>query len=92
MTFGTGWGIAAGCVIAGIGMERNVELAAAAGLAVGSGTLVDEPGRTSDASAYAAGDVAASRVPRLARHVRLEPWKHAQDRGRPGHGRCGRIL
>ena len=79
--FGAGQQIAADCVIAGIGMERNVELAAAAGLDVNRGILVGALGRTSDAHVYAAGDVAAFWVPRLGRHVRLESWKHAQDHG-----------
>lgn len=81
VTFGTGQEVAADCVIAGIGMERDVELAAAAGLAVDGGILVDALGRTSDEHVYAAGDVAAFWVPRLGRHVRLESWKHAQDHG-----------
>lgn len=81
VTFGAGQEIAADCVIAGTGMARNVELAAAAGLAVDNGILVDEFGRASDGNVYAAGDVAAFWVPRLGRHVRLESWKHAQDHG-----------
>jgi NADPH-dependent 2,4-dienoyl-CoA reductase/sulfur reductase-like enzyme len=81
VAFDTGREIAADCVIAGIGMERNVELAAAAGLAVDRGILVDALGRTSDEHVYAAGDVAAFWVPHLGRHMRLESWKHAQDHG-----------
>jgi NADPH-dependent 2,4-dienoyl-CoA reductase/sulfur reductase-like enzyme len=79
--FGAGQEIEADCVVAGIGMERNVELAAAAGLAVDRGILVDALGRTSDPYVYAAGDVAAFWVPQLGRHMRLESWKHAQDHG-----------
>jgi len=81
VVFGNGQEIAADCVIAGIGMERNVDLAARAGLAVDRGILVDEFGRTSVEGVYAAGDVAAFWVPRLGRHVRLESWKHAQNHG-----------
>ncbi len=81
VVFGSGQEIAADCVIAGIGMERNVDLAARTGLAIDRGILVDEFGRTSVEGVYAAGDVAAFWVPRLAQHVRLESWKHAQNHG-----------
>jgi len=81
VVFGNGQEIAADCVIAGIGMERNVDLAVRAGLAVDRGILVDEFGRTSVEDVYAAGDVAAFWVPRLGRHLRLESWKHAQNHG-----------
>ncbi|HYZ63760.1 MAG TPA: oxidoreductase C-terminal domain-containing protein, partial [Acetobacteraceae bacterium] len=81
VVFGGGRELPADCVIAGVGMERNVELAASAGIRVEGGILVDEFGRTSADCVYAAGDVAAFWVPRLGRHVRLESWKHAQDHG-----------
>jgi NADPH-dependent 2,4-dienoyl-CoA reductase/sulfur reductase-like enzyme len=81
VVFGGGREIAADCVIAGVGMERNVELAAAAGLQVDGGIVVDAFGRSSAEGIYAAGDVAAFWAPRLGRHVRLESWKHAQDHG-----------
>ncbi len=71
----------ADAVIAGIGMERNTELAAAAGLALDGGIAVDEHGRTSAPDVFAAGDVAAFWVPRLGRRMRLESWRHAQDHG-----------
>lgn len=69
------------CVVAGIGMERHVSLAAAAGLAVESGIVVDEFGRTSAPDVYAAGDVAAFWHPRLGRRLLLETWQHAQNHG-----------
>ena len=68
-------------VIAGIGMVRNTELAAAAGLAVDNGIVVDECGQASLQDVFAAGDVAAFRHPRFGRLMRLESWRHAQDHG-----------
>ena len=68
-------------VVAGIGIERNVELAAAAGIAVDRGILVDEYGRTSVPEIFAAGDVAAFHHPLFGRHIRLESWRHAQNHG-----------
>ena len=73
--------VPADVVIAGIGMTRSTELAAAAGLVVDNGIVVDECGRTSAAGVFAAGDVAAFRHPRLGRRLRLESWRHAQDHG-----------
>jgi len=69
------------CAVAGIGMERHVSLAAAAGLAVEGGIVVDEFGRTSAPDVYAAGDVAAFWHPRLGRRLLLETWQHAQNHG-----------
>ncbi|HTY59648.1 MAG TPA: NAD(P)/FAD-dependent oxidoreductase, partial [Bacteroidota bacterium] len=45
-------------VVAGIGIEPNMEIAARAGLATGNGIRVDEFLRTSHPEIYAAGDVA----------------------------------
>ena len=73
--------VPADLVVAGIGMVRNTELAAAAGLAVDNGIVVDEFGRASAAGVYAAGDVAAFWQQRLGRRLRLESWRHAQDQG-----------
>ena len=47
------------CVVAGIGVQPNVELAQAAGLHVDDGIRVDASLRTSDPNIYAAGDVAS---------------------------------
>jgi len=44
--------------VACVGMRPNVELAAAAGIKVGRGILVDDHLQTSEAGVYAAGDVA----------------------------------
>jgi 3-phenylpropionate/trans-cinnamate dioxygenase ferredoxin reductase subunit len=73
--------IPADSVIAGIGVIRNTELAAAAGIAVDGGITVDEFGRTNLSGIYAAGDVAAFWHPLLHRRLRLESWRHAQNHG-----------
>ncbi|WP_067464378.1 NAD(P)/FAD-dependent oxidoreductase [Actinomadura macra] len=66
-------------IVAGIGAVPNDELAAAAGIAVGDGVLVDEFGATSDPHVYAAGDVARFHHPPLGRGIRLESWHNAQN-------------
>jgi NADPH-dependent 2,4-dienoyl-CoA reductase/sulfur reductase-like enzyme len=68
-------------VVAGIGMERNVEMAGRAGLSIEGGILVDELGRTSEADIFAAGDVTALLHPLYGRRLRLESWRHAQNHG-----------
>ena len=69
-------------VLAGVGMERNLELAAAAGLALDGGIAVDAWGRSSDPAIFAAGDVAAFLHPLFPdRRLRLESWRHAQNHG-----------
>src|SRR6185503_6760093 len=52
-------------VVAGVGIEPNVELAQTAGLEVNNGIIVDEFLRTSHADIHAAGDVAAFFSPAL---------------------------
>jgi 3-phenylpropionate/trans-cinnamate dioxygenase ferredoxin reductase subunit len=64
-------------VVAGIGLQPNVELAAAAGVAIGTGVLVDELGRTDVPGVHAAGDVAELWHPRYGQRLRLESWLHA---------------
>jgi len=77
----------ADCVVAGIGMVRNSEIASASGIHVDDGILVDECGRTSVSNIFAAGDVAAFYSPAYCRVVRLESWQHAMDHG-SAVGRC----
>jgi NADPH-dependent 2,4-dienoyl-CoA reductase/sulfur reductase-like enzyme len=69
----------ADAVVIGIGVVPNVELAAAAGLEVDDGILVDAYGRTEDPRIYAAGDVANQFSPLLGRRLRLESWHNAQN-------------
>jgi 3-phenylpropionate/trans-cinnamate dioxygenase ferredoxin reductase subunit len=64
-------------VIIGIGAAPNDALAAAAGLDVDNGILVDEALRSSDPDILAAGDVANSFNPLLGRRIRVEHWGNA---------------
>jgi 3-phenylpropionate/trans-cinnamate dioxygenase ferredoxin reductase subunit len=69
-------------VVAGLGIEPEVSLAAGAGLLVENGVVVDEQLRTSQPDAYAAGDVAAFPAPALGRRVRVEHEDAANTMGR----------
>lgn len=68
-------------VVAGIGMQPDTALAAAAGLQTTDGILVDEFARTSAAHVHAAGDAASLWHPRFNRRLRLESWQHAARHG-----------
>ncbi len=74
-----GGAFAADLVAAGIGILRNEELAAEAGLATANGILVDELCRTDDPAIHAAGDVAAFQHPFYGRRLRLEAGRHAPN-------------
>jgi NADPH-dependent 2,4-dienoyl-CoA reductase/sulfur reductase-like enzyme len=89
---GTGQEIAVDGVIAGIGIEPNVELAASCGLAMDDGIVVDALLRTSQPDIYAAGDVAAfSSVP-LGKRLRVEHEDNANTMGRiAGRNMAGRV-
>lgn len=69
-------------VLVGIGMQPNVELAQAAGLATGSGVQVDDRLRTSAPDVYAAGDVCEFRLSSHAPYQRQETWRNAEAQGR----------
>ncbi len=64
-------------IVAGIGMQPNVELAQSAGLFVGNGIFVDEFLRTSNHDIYAAGDVANFFNPSLEKRIRVEHENNA---------------
>jgi 3-phenylpropionate/trans-cinnamate dioxygenase ferredoxin reductase subunit len=68
-------------VVAGIGVEPNVELARDAGLDVRSGIVVDDRFRTSRDGGYAIGDVAEFFDPIYRRHRRIEHWSTAAYHG-----------
>lgn len=68
-------------VLAGIGMQPDTTLAAAAGLATADGIVVDEYARSSAAHVHAAGDVASLWHPRFNRRLRWESWQHAARHG-----------
>jgi 3-phenylpropionate/trans-cinnamate dioxygenase ferredoxin reductase subunit len=71
--------IPADCVIVGIGLVPNVELAAAAGLIVENGIVVDDRARTSDADIFAIGDCSYHPNDHYGRHVRLESVPNATE-------------
>jgi NADPH-dependent 2,4-dienoyl-CoA reductase/sulfur reductase-like enzyme len=75
-------------VVAGLGIQPNVELAQAAGLEVGNGIVVDEFLRTSYPDVYAAGDVAAFYSPALGKRIRVEHEDNANTMGQF----AGRIM
>jgi 3-phenylpropionate/trans-cinnamate dioxygenase ferredoxin reductase component len=68
-------------VVAGIGVEPNVELAKDAGLEVRSGVIVDERFQTARENVYAVGDVAEFYDPLYRRHRRIEHWSNAAYHG-----------
>jgi NADPH-dependent 2,4-dienoyl-CoA reductase/sulfur reductase-like enzyme len=76
---GTGDRLIADLVVIGTGSKPDHVLAAAAGLAIDEGIVVDAQCRTSDPAIFAAGD--AARFPGPDGLVRLENWRHAQDQG-----------
>ncbi len=69
-------------VVAGIGIEPNVELAKSAEVKVDNGVLVDECLRTSHPDIYAAGDVAAFHNPALGKRIRVEHEDNANSMGK----------
>jgi 3-phenylpropionate/trans-cinnamate dioxygenase ferredoxin reductase subunit len=69
-------------VIAGIGIQPNVELAQAAGLKVGNGIVVDETLHTSNEDIFAAGDVAEFGNPTLGKRMRIEHEDNANTMGK----------
>ena len=69
-------------VIAGIGVQPNVELAQAAGLTVDNGIRVDSSLRTSRPDIYAAGDVASFHNPALNQWLRVEHEDNANTMGK----------
>lgn len=76
-----GTSVVADCLVAGVGLVPNDELARAAGLACDGGILVDARCATSDPRIFAAGDVAVGPNTHAAGTVRLESWQNAQDQG-----------
>ena len=80
-----------GPVLVATGSAPSVELAAAAGLEIEGGVLVDELGRTSRPGVFAAGDAARFFSPLFGTHVRVEhfqtAWRHGAAVGRAMAGR-----
>ncbi|PFX00214.1 Rhodocoxin reductase [Nocardia farcinica] len=69
--------VVADAVLMAVGAAPNIALAADAGLAVGTGVLVDASLRTSDPDIVAVGDIAEQDHPRLGGRIRVEHWANA---------------
>ena len=77
-------------VVAGIGIEPNVELAKTTGLKIENGITVNEFLQTSDRDTYAAGDVANFFNPSLGKRIRVEHEDNANTMGeRAGRNMAG---
>jgi NADPH-dependent 2,4-dienoyl-CoA reductase/sulfur reductase-like enzyme len=78
-----GRALEAEAIVAGVGIEPNVELAAAAGLPVSDGIVVDALGRVGGREdVFAAGDVARFPFAALGVEMRVEHADHAKTHGR----------
>jgi NADPH-dependent 2,4-dienoyl-CoA reductase/sulfur reductase-like enzyme len=85
--------VLADVVVAGIGIQPNIELAQAVGLEVGDGIRVDTSLRTSHPDIYAAGDVANFYNPALDKRLRVEHEDNANTMGRlAGQAMAGRTV
>ena len=83
VTLGDGRMLEAATVVAGLGIEPSVELAADAGLPVANGIVVDAFGRVGGRDdVFAAGDVARFPVATLGGELRIEHEDHAKSHGR----------
>jgi NADPH-dependent 2,4-dienoyl-CoA reductase/sulfur reductase-like enzyme len=80
-------------IVAGLGIEPNVELARMAGLDLDNGIVVDEGLRTSAPDIYAAGDVASFYNPALDRRMRVEHEDNANTMGQlAGRAMAGQVV
>lgn len=77
-----GEAIPADLVVVGIGVEPNTDLAAAAGLMVHDGILIDAQARTSDPDIVAAGDCTCQDMTRYGRRIRLESVPSAAEQAK----------
>jgi NADPH-dependent 2,4-dienoyl-CoA reductase/sulfur reductase-like enzyme len=83
VTLGSGRVLEADAIVAGLGIEPNVELPLTAGLLVENGIVVDEHGRAGGRDdVFAAGDVANFPSPVLGGRFRVEHEDHANTHGR----------
>jgi 3-phenylpropionate/trans-cinnamate dioxygenase ferredoxin reductase component len=81
LTTDRGETLRAECVVAGLGIRPNIDLAQSAGLETGNGILVDRYLRTSTADIFAAGDVANFYNPLLDQRLRVEHEENANMGG-----------
>jgi NADPH-dependent 2,4-dienoyl-CoA reductase/sulfur reductase-like enzyme len=83
LTTGSGRVLEADGIVAGLGIEPSTDLAAAAGLPVDNGIVVDELGRVGGRDdVFASGDVANFPIPALGKNARVEHEDHANTHGR----------
>ena len=73
--------VQAACVVAGIGIIPNTELASKAGIAVKNGIIVDANLKTNQPDIYSAGDVAEFLLPGEEKPHRLEHEDNANSMG-----------
>jgi len=81
LALGDGSTVEADAVLIGIGAVPRSDLAAAAGLPVDQGVVVDATLATADPDVFAAGDVCAFPHAMAAGLMRLECWKNADAQG-----------
>lgn len=86
VTTGSGEQFHADAVVAGLGIQPNVELATQLGLEIGNGIVVDEQLRTSNRDIYAAGDVANFYSTALDERMRVEHEDCANTMGETAGG------
>ena len=82
VVLGTGERLDVDVVVVGVGGLPNVELAAAAGLEIAGGIVVDEFAQASDPSIFAAGDCTSHPSAIYGRRIRLESVPNALDQAR----------
>jgi 3-phenylpropionate/trans-cinnamate dioxygenase ferredoxin reductase component len=76
-----GCGLECDFVVVGVGVLPCTELAAASGITVDDGILVDEYLQTSAPDVFAAGDVANAHHPFYGERIRVEHWANARNQG-----------
>jgi len=85
--------VVADAVVVGVGIVPNTEIAAAAGLEVDNGIVVDSRCRTADPNIYAVGDCTSHPNPVYGRRVRLESVHNALEQAKTAAaGVCGKVL
>ena len=90
---GSGERLATDLVVVGIGIVPNVELAAACGLTVEDGIVVDDHCRTADPNIYAIGDCTVHPNALLGRQLRLESVHNALEQAKTAAANiCGEDM
>ncbi|MFC3051875.1 NAD(P)/FAD-dependent oxidoreductase [Kordiimonas pumila] len=73
----SGKSIQTDCIVSGIGITPNTQLAEAANLQVNNGIIVTQTMQTSDPSIFAVGDIATLYNEKFNTYERLESWENA---------------